>query len=223
VIFGRRDRAKAKTKVGIIFDDGFAKSTLATAKIFDEFRYKAVFAVLADPSNFVPGCGDWAMWNDLQSAGHIIQPHGQTHAKLTDLSPDAAIDLVRHCLDSFAAYLNNFDAKRALYAFTYNTPTREAIDYLLARVRAVRIGGDPHLSDADLASRIWRSQTDGPHDPYNDFIAQLNQARRKRPAALFYCLHGLDGEYWGATTGDHLRRVLEILTTDDAFEYWPLT
>jgi peptidoglycan/xylan/chitin deacetylase (PgdA/CDA1 family) len=212
-----------RTRVGVIFDDGFAKSTLATAAIFEQYKMPAVLAVLADGSSFVPGCGDWAMWNDLQRRGHIIQPHGQTHAKLSDLPPAQAVDLVRRCLDSFSQHLDGFDPKRALYACTYNTPTRETVEWLLPRVRAVRIGGDPLLSDADLKSRVWRSQTDGPHDPYETCARYLDQAARKRPAALFLCLHGLDGEYWGATSSDNLRRLLDRITTDDAFEYWPLT
>lgn len=221
MIFIRRDNPR-KTKVGLILDDGFAKSTEATAKIFESYKLPAVFAVLADPSTFVPGCGGWSMWNELQQRGHIIQPHGQTHAKLTDLAPAAAIDLVQRCLDSFTENLRGFDAKEALYAFTYNTPTRETIDYLLPRVRALRIGGDPLLSDSDLASRVWRSQTDGPHDPYPDFVKQFDRARRKRPPAFFYCLHGLDGEMWGATSSDNLRRILDAITTTEGFEYWPL-
>ena len=212
-----------RTKVGLIFDDGFAKSTLATAEILEEYKLPAVFAVIADPSSFVPGCGDWSMWNELQRRGHIIQPHGQTHAKLTDLPPTAAVDLVRRCLDSFTENLQGFEAKNALYAFTYNTPTPQAIQWLLPRVRAVRIGGDPLLCEADLKSRIWRSQTDGPHDPYENCAHYMNRAVRERPAALFYCLHGLDGEYWGATSSDNLRRILDRITTDPAFAYWPLT
>ena len=211
------------TKVGIIFDDGFAKSTLATADIFDSYKLPAVFAVLADSSNFVPDCGDWGMWNELQRRGHVIQPHGQTHAKLSDLPPAVAVDLVRRCLDSFTEHLDGFDARQALYACTYNTPTPETIEWLLPRVRAVRVGGDPLLSEADLRSRVWRSFTQGPHDGYDDYVRYLALAAQKRPAALFLCLHGLDGEYWGAVSSDHLRRVLDRITTDEAFEYWPLT
>jgi hypothetical protein len=212
-----------KTKIGIIFDDGFARSTLKTAEIFESFGLRAVFAVLADPSGFVDGCGDWTMWNELQRRRHIIHPHGLTHAKLTDLSPRDAVDHVRRGLDSFAEHLEGFDPRQAVWAFTYNTPTHEAVDWLLPRVRAVRVGGDPILSQADLASRVWRSQTDGPGDPYEDCVRCLDRAAKQRPAAMFYCLHGLDGEYWGATSSDHLRRILERVTMDDAFEYWPLT
>src|SRR5207247_5069090 len=123
----------ARTKVGLIFDDGFAKSTLATAAVFERYQLPAVFAVLADPSSFVPGCGGWAMWNELQQRGHIIHPHGQTHAKLTDLPPAQALELVGRCLDSFQENLDGFDAKNAIYAFSYNTPTPQAIQWLLPR------------------------------------------------------------------------------------------
>src|SRR5438874_1842752 len=155
------DKASRRTKVGLIFDDGFAKSTLATAEIFEQYKLPAVFAVLADPSTFVKGCGEWAMWNELQRRGHIIQPHGQTHAKLTDLPPADGVDLVRRCLDSFQANLEGFNPRQAIYACTYNTPAPAAVEWLLPRVRAIRIGGDPLLSETDLRSRIWRSQTDG--------------------------------------------------------------
>jgi hypothetical protein len=211
-----------KTKVGIIFDDGFVKSSLKTAEIFEQYKLPAVLAVLADPSSFVKGCGDWALWNELQRRGHIIQPHGQTHVKLSEIPASQAIESVSRCLDSFTEHLDGFDAKRALYAFTYNTPTRETVDWLLPRVRAVRIGGDPILSEKDIASRIWRSQTDGPGDPFDDCMKCLDRAAKKRPAALFYCLHGLDGQYWGATSSDNLRRLLDRITSDDQFEYWPL-
>jgi hypothetical protein len=211
-----------KTKVGIIFDDGFAKSSLKTAEIFEQYTLPAVLAVLADPSSFVKGCGDWTMWNELQRRGHIIHPHGQTHVKLSEIPPAQAIESVSRCLDSFAEHLDGFDAKQALYAFTYNTPTRETVEWLLPRVRAVRIGGDPILSAKDIASRVWRSQTDGPGDPFSDCMKCLDRAAKKKPGALFYCLHGLDDEYWGATTSDNLRRILDRITSDDQFEYWPL-
>src|SRR5688500_12375379 len=131
------------------------------------------------------------MWNELQRLGHITHPHRQTHAKLTELPPARVVDQVRRCLDSFTEHLEGFDAKQAIYAFTYNTPTPEAVEWLLPRVRAVRVGGEPLLSQADLASRVWRSQTDGPHDPFDNCMHYLNRAAKERPAALFYCLHGL--------------------------------
>lgn len=213
----------ARTKVGLIFDDGFRKSSVKTAEVFEEFGLGAVLAVIADASQFTPGTGDWPLWNELQNRGHIIHPHGQTHAKLSDLPPQQAIESVQQCFDSFAEHLESFDARRAIYACTYNTGTPEVIEYLLPRVRAVRIGGKPQLSQADLDSRIWTSQAFGPEDPFDDCMTVLAEARRTSPAAVFYCLHGLDGERWGAMTTDHLRQILKLITTAPELEYWDLT
>jgi len=215
--------SQTRTKVGIIFDDGFAKSSIKTARIFEEFQLAAVFAVIADTTNFTQGAGDWNLWNELQSRGHIIHPHGQTHVKLSDIPPAQAIDSVRQCLESFQANLEGFDARQAIYACTYNIGTPEVIEWLLPRVRAVRIGGDPLLSVVDLASRVWRSAAFGPADPYEHFVQQIDLARKHKPAALLYCLHGLDGEYWGAIDSDHLRRILDMIRDDPQLEYWPLT
>jgi hypothetical protein len=211
------------TKIGIIFDDGFVKSTIKTAEMFERFNLRAVFGVVADPSNFVPGCGDWKLWNELQRRGHIIHPHAQTHVKLSELSPAQAVASVKQCLESFAENLEGFKAEQAVYACAYNTGTPEVIEWLLPRVRCIRIGGDPFLTPSALQSRVWPSATFGPEDPYQDFLNHLEQCRQRRPTALFYCLHGLDGEYWGATQSDHLRRILEIITSDEAFTYWDLS
>lgn len=215
--------SSSRIKVGLIFDDGIAKSSLKTADIFEEFKIPAVFAVIADTSKFVPGCGDWNMWNELQARGHHVQPHGQTHVKLTEIPIEQAIASVQQCLDSFEKHLKRFNPKQALYAFTYNTPTPETIEYLLPRVRAVRIGGNPFLTESNFRTRIWTNQTFGPADPFDDFMDCLARARQTKPVALFYTFHGLDGEYWGNTTSDHLRKVLETITTSPDLEYWDLS
>src|SRR5437867_6544553 len=141
----RMNPACSRTKIGIIFDDGFRKSSIATAELFQQFGLRAVFAVLADPANFNVAAGDFVLWNELQSRGHIIHPHGQTHVKLSEIPPEQAIDSVRQCLDTFQQKLDDFDPKQAVYACTYNIGTPETIEWLLPRVRAVRIGGDPFL------------------------------------------------------------------------------
>jgi peptidoglycan/xylan/chitin deacetylase (PgdA/CDA1 family) len=217
------NRACSRTKIGIIFDDGFRKSSIATAELFESFGLRAVFAVIADHASFHAAAGEFALWNELQSRGHIIHPHGQTHVKLSDIPPQQAIGSVRQCLDTFQQKLNGFDPKQAVYATTYNIGTPETIEWLLPRVRGVRIGGDPFLSADMLASRVWTSTAFGPGDPAQHFIQHLDEARQRRPAALLYCLHGLDGELWGAIARDSLRQILETITTDPAFEYWPLT
>src|SRR6478736_7341551 len=140
--------ARAKTHVGIVFDDGFARSSLATARLFEEFRLPAVFAVLADRTGLATKheVGDWTMWNELQSRGHIIQPHGFQHVNLRDLAHDAATEQVKRCLDAFTTHLRGFDAKNAVYCCAYNCSTPNLNTWLIERVRAVRWGGSGFLT-----------------------------------------------------------------------------
>jgi peptidoglycan/xylan/chitin deacetylase (PgdA/CDA1 family) len=212
------------TRVSLIFDDGFVRSTVATARLFEEFKLPAVFAALAEPKTFAPqfAKGDFALWNDLQSAGHIVQPHGLDHAKLTELSPDVAIEQMGRTLDLFAEKLDGFDAKRSVYCHTYNCGSPALNEWLLSRVHAVRQDGSGFMSSAEIELRIWHCTAIGPHDPGDELLELLDRAAKKRPHTFLFTLHGVDGEAWGAIASDKLRRVLERITTDDAFEYWPV-
>src|SRR5262249_19244360 len=111
-----------RTRVGIVFDDGFVKSTLATAELFERFNLPAVFAVLAHPEGFAPQfrVGDFSLWNELQSRGHIIQPHGFTHANLQSMDYPQAVGELEKCLDRFGEKLRGFEPARAVYCFAYN-------------------------------------------------------------------------------------------------------
>jgi peptidoglycan/xylan/chitin deacetylase (PgdA/CDA1 family) len=212
--------AGMKTRVAIIFDDGFAKSSQATAAIFESFGLPAAFAVLAEPKDFAKGCGGFSLWNELQSRGHRVHPHGYAHTDLAVVPHKQAIAEIERCLDVFCEKLYGFHPKSAVYNFAYNKGTPALVKWLKPRVRAVRVGGTGLLNDRDIASKVWHSRTFGPEDPGRDLMAQLDRCRRERPAALCYCLHGLDGENWGAIAATNLRRALEVITTHDAFEYW---
>jgi hypothetical protein len=135
--------------------------------------------------------------------------------------PDAIKEMER-CLSTFQQKLMGFEPARALYCFTYNLSTPALCQWLLKHVGAVRIGGSGMLGQADLDSRIWHSRVYGPDDPGTDLMDHLSQARRDRPAALFYVLHGLDGEGWGAIARGHLEHALETIQSDQTMEYWPL-
>src|SRR4051812_42979992 len=96
--------SRMKTRIGIIFDDGFAKSTLTTAKLFEQYKLPAYFAVLAEPKDFSPNIvkGDFGLWNELQSRGHVVYPHGFTHTKLSEIPHQQAVDELKRCLDTFS-------------------------------------------------------------------------------------------------------------------------
>src|SRR5436190_8443450 len=125
-----------RTKIAIVFDDGFAKSSIDTARIFEQYKLPAMFAVLAEPKDFATRFvkGDFKLWNELQSAGHKIHPHGYTHAKMPDLAYDAATREIDLCFSTFAEKLNNFDPRKVIYHFTYNLGTPPLNQYLLPKV-----------------------------------------------------------------------------------------
>ena len=79
------------TKIALVFDDGYAKSCVAVADLFERYRLRAVFAVLAEPAEFLPNLGDWPLWNELAGRGHLIHPHGYNHDSLPDMPFDDAV------------------------------------------------------------------------------------------------------------------------------------
>ena len=223
-MLGFGNKSAEKTKVGIIFDDGFVKSTLATAALFEEFKLPAVFAVVGEPGDWASHIpkGDFGLWNELQQRGHIVQPHGLKHAKLDELPHEEAVDQVERCLAMFAGKLDGFDPARAIYMCAYNSSTPRLNDWLLRHVHALRQGGSGLVSQREFESRLWHSDAFGPDDPGPRVLKLLKKARKTRPPVFLHSLHGVDGEGWGAIALPTLRKVLEIITTDDALEYWPV-
>jgi peptidoglycan/xylan/chitin deacetylase (PgdA/CDA1 family) len=210
-----------KTKVAMAFDDGFAKSSLKTADLFESFGLRAVFSVLADSTNFAPNfvVGDFDLWNELQSRGHRIHPHGWRHTNLGQVPHEQALDELRRCFDMFGENLAGFDPKRVVYQYAYNASTPALNESLLPRVAGVREGGSGILTPDQLKSRVWHSTTFGPGDPAAHLLSNLNECRAQRPAAFFYALHGVDGEAWGAIALDSLRKALELILNDPQLEY----
>ena len=90
-------RAKQKMKkhiVSLSFDDGFEKSSIRTAEIYEKYSLKACINVVATAhlNSFKPpneyhkwAVGDFQLWNDLKKRGHEIMPHGYKHANLKEM------------------------------------------------------------------------------------------------------------------------------------------
>ena len=72
--------------VSLSFDDGFKKSFVRIAQIYEKFGLSGCFNIIASahmPNNQVRDdymkqeqFGDFGIWNELQDRGHEIMPHG---------------------------------------------------------------------------------------------------------------------------------------------------
>ena len=109
---GNRRATKPRQKthyVTLSFDDGFKKSSLQTAEIYEKHGLKACINVIATahlPGFVLPNeyhrwpVGDFGLWNELQARGHEIMPHGFKHVNKSQVPLHQATDLIQRCLDS---------------------------------------------------------------------------------------------------------------------------
>lgn len=115
------DDEKKPHVVTLSFDDGFKKSSVRTADIFEKHGVHACINVIATahlPGFVLPNeyhrwpVGDFGLWNELQSRGHEIMPHGFAHIDKSKVALGQAKDLIQRCLDYFARELKGFDRRR---------------------------------------------------------------------------------------------------------------
>ncbi len=204
--------------VSLTFDDGIRDSCLRAAEIFERFGLAAGFNVIAEGHRMAPPDayhrdprGDFALWNELQARGHEIMPHGLRHRNKAEMSFDQARASIEACLEVFAAELEGFEARRAVFAFPYNASTPALEAWLPSRVRAFRAGGGglnplPHAGLARL-----RGALSGADDCEADLAQEIAELFARPAGWLVYCAHGLDGQGWGPLPAATLERWLERL------------
>ena len=201
------------------FDDGFERSSIRTAEIFEGHGLVAELNVLA--TGHLGGSndawhrrwpkGDFSLWNELKARGHWVMPHGFRHADKSELPLADAQRLIERCLDVFEAELEGFEAARASFAFPYNrsTPTLEA--WLSRRVRAFRTGGNPVMPLPEPGQQRVTCAGFGPERCDEHLVRTIESFLSGPPGWLCYNLHGLDDEGWGPVGSATLDRVLERL------------
>lgn len=218
------------TQVSFIFDDGFKKSCLKIAEIFEARDLRATFAVLADPAGFLDEFpkGDFTLWNDFRSRGHHINPHGYDHSDLSTMPFAEATRKIDDCLNFFSDHLDAFDASATTYPLTYNRSTPELDAYLLERFGAIRTcgpKGEPGngLNHAiNLRERSFTSAWHGPDFCDDHLLDHLKNAEESRAPLFLYMLHGLDDEGWGPIRESGLHRALDFIAQSDSLHYAPL-
>lgn len=207
--------------ITLSFDDGFRKSNLRIAEIYERFGLSACFNVIATghhPCFAAPDAyhigypkGDFVLWNELQARGHEIMPHGWRHANKRRLPLSTAKDYIRRCLDIFAENLRGFDPRRAVFNFPYNASSPEIEAWLPSVVRAYRTGGAGINPLPDWSTRRLTCTAFGPGN-CERHLTQCLEALLSRPRGwLIYNTHGLDDEGWGPIRASYLENLLARL------------
>jgi peptidoglycan/xylan/chitin deacetylase (PgdA/CDA1 family) len=226
-------RSKHTKKTHIVtlsFDDGFKKSSLKTAEIYEKYGLAACINVIASAhlKNFdLPNeyhkwpVGDFDLWNELQQRGHEIMPHGYMHANLSQISFEKAKDLIRRCLDVFSKELKGFDPQDSVFNFPYNASTSELEEWLPTQVRAFRTRGDainklPYKEVVKLTCTSY-----GPENIDEDLKSKVDELLSKPSGWLIYNTHGLDDESWGPMSSNFLDELLKNLSAMDSVAVLP--
>jgi hypothetical protein len=202
--------------ISFSWDDGFRRSCLCTADIFEQFGLRTEFNILTEPSGSQPGnrfgvpFGDWELWNHLKQRGHIIHPHGTNHVNKTQIPLAEAQERILRCLETFDQELIGFDRKQAVFSFPYNASTPELEAWLPSVLRAFRTsGGEINPLPGPNTARIT---TEGSEDCEPWLIKTIEHFLTLDEGWLVLCVHGLDGEGWGPVRSEFLIGLLERLT-----------
>jgi len=230
-------RKSKKHIVTLSFDDGFKKSSIKTAEIYEKYKLSACINVIATghlktfkfPGKYIAASplGDFELWNELQERGHEIMPHGYKHANKQELPFDQAKDLILRCLDYFSCHLKDFDPKKAVFNFPYNVSTPELENWLPTQVRAFRYSGYGKEKWSGINPLPFKGQVGlttcgtGPGSCEQHLEKKIEELLSRDSGWLVYNSHGLDGEGWGPMRSDFLDRLLARLLKIESLEIMP--
>ena len=216
--------------ITLSFDDGFKKSSLLTARIFEKYKLSACINVVAtghlpdfkSPDEYqVTEKGDFGLWNELKARGHEVMPHGYKHANKTTMPLQDAKNLIMSCLDYFSKNLKGLKAGEAIFNMPYNASSPELEAWLGTQVMAFRTGGAtinamPHKGQKKLTCGAF-----GPGSCEEHLDGQIKMLLDLPAGWLIYNLHGLDGEGYGPVRADYLDRLLARLIAIDSVSVLP--
>jgi peptidoglycan/xylan/chitin deacetylase (PgdA/CDA1 family) len=220
---------KRRHLVTLSFDDGFRRSSIKTAEIYEKHKLSACINIVASahtrgfrPPDYpeVPRA-DFGLWNELKARGHEIMPHGYRHANKRGLPLAQAKDLILRCLDLFDKELKGFDRRRAVFNFPYNASTPELEEWLPTQVLAFRTGGGainpwPHKGQTKLTCTSF-----GPGNCEAAIDREVEKLLAKETGWLIFNTHGLDDEGWGPIRASNLERLLDRLAAIESVDILP--
>jgi peptidoglycan/xylan/chitin deacetylase (PgdA/CDA1 family) len=208
--------------VSISFDDGFEKSFIKTAEIYEKYNLSACFNIIASahlksfeaPDDYIlPGVvGDFQLWNSLQRRGHEVMPHGYKHANLARITYEEAITLIRRSLEYFAENMHDFNPQKSIFNFPFNSSTNELEGWLNDKVLAYRTAGKVINDLPYKGQKRLTCISAGPDNIDNYFENQLELFLNEPGGWFIFNAHGLDGEGWGPLSSVYLDELLDRLS-----------
>jgi peptidoglycan/xylan/chitin deacetylase (PgdA/CDA1 family) len=217
--------------VSLSFDDGFRKSFVRTAEIYEKFGLSACFNVIASahmPGNLVrddymtqEGFGDFGVWNELQDRGHEVMMHGYQHAHKSKMPFEKGRQLILRCIDTFSKELRGFDPKKAVFNFPYNESTPELEAWLPSVVMAFRTRGGminavPGPKTVKVTTGGW-----GPDNAEKHIDDTIEKLLGQPQGWMVYNVHGLENEGWGPIRAIYLEKLLARLREIDSVRIVP--
>ena len=216
--------------ITLSFDDGFKKSSILTADIYERYNLSACINVIATahhPDFVLPNeyhnwpVGDFDLWNDLKARGHEIMMHGYKHAHKNEIPFIEGRDLILKCIDYFSKKLKGFEPKQSIFNFPFNASTPELEEWLPTQVKAFRTGGSPinplpHKDQVKLTCSAF-----GPDNCERHLDSEIEKLLQQPSGWLVYNTHGLDDEGWGPIRSKHLDDLLKRLTSIKTVEIIP--
>lgn len=219
--------------VTLSFDDGFKKSSIRTAQIYEKYNLSACINVIATahldtyvaPGKYIKASkkGDFGLWNELKARGHEVMPHGFKHANKAKIPFEQAKGLILKCLDYFDENLDRFERKEAVFNFPYNASTQPLEEWLVTQVRAFRArGGAGGMNPLPFKGQVkLTTEGFGPGNCEHDIDRKVNQLIAADSGWLIYNVHGLDTEGWGPIRSVFLERLIQRLLAVDSVRIMP--
>jgi len=221
---------KKKHFITLSFDDGFRKSSIRTAEIYEKYKLAACINVIATahlPEFELPNeyhnwpAGDFGLWNKLQDRGHEIMMHGYKHAHKNEIPFAEGKNLILKCMDYFSKNLKGFKPKESIFNFPFNASTPQLEEWLPTQVKAFRTGGPPinalpHKGQSKLTCTSF-----GPGNIENHLDQEIEKLLKMPSGWLIYNTHGLDEEGWGPMSSNYLDQLLRRLKGINTVEIIP--
>ncbi len=218
--------------LSLSFDDGFEKSFVKTAEIYEKYDLSACFNIIATAhlENFNPPdgyirrnvLGDFSLWNELQSRGHEIMPHGYNHTNLAQIPLEDAQDLIKRSLTFFEEHLEYFNAGKAIFNFPFNSSAEELENWVGTQVMAYRTAGGAINSWPDRNRKKLTCISYGPDNIDEYLQEQVDHFLKQEGGWFIFNTHGLDGEGWGPMSSGLLDELLSKLISYDHVDILPV-